>query len=362
MNYSKEDLKSGRIIAQLLRNTRANKINPILARRMHRQINLTNSVFSPYEEWAKDILAISQINHIENFKPCATTIDKKYSDDLYKHLNKYCYLKFLHFYSRASDQTFKKYESLFTQYLPYYLFPFKNPFIQFLKNIKGKKNFNQMVTKKILSTYAEKSNHPVNAKLFPHILITADLTNYIQQTGLRDKSSKAFNQKRILALSRKIRSQEYLEKSSKTQLTADVQNLISIAKRESDIIDSSFARKLFIMTGRKLLSVDEYSLAKNCFEEALNLSTQPDYHDSLFLYLWPDILSQQYSQVNKVIDKLDLHGKFDELSSKLKFWIAYCSEVIGKKNLAEHYYNIIIQDNPISYYSIMSIKRFEGHF
>ena len=100
-----------------------------------------------------------------------------------------------------------------------------------------------------------------------------------------------------------------------------------------------------------------HSQAKICFSEALTYSHPHQYYDALFLYLWPDFLRQDYNKANKIISDLDLHGKFNNLNIKLKFWLAYTSEKIGKINLSQYYYNILIRTEPISYYSILATKR-----
>ena len=103
--------------------------------------------------------------------------------------------------------------------------------------------------------------------------------------------------------------------------------------------------------------MEQYELAQSCFKQQLAISSTENYKNSLFLYLWPDILQENYPKVDKIISQLDLHGKFPTLSSRVQFWIAYASEMVGKKNLAGHYYDAIIDSDPVSYYSVMSMKR-----
>ena len=356
ISYDKKELNDGYRIDRLLRDIKFNKLNISLAKKLNKHFKNKDSLFSPYKIWVKDIISISKIKSIENFQFCEKILDENDNSPLYKPLKRYCYLHFINLYGNIPDKSFKKYESIFEQSLPYYLFPLKNKFIHFLKKIKNKKNFRHMVSKKIFKAYSQNS-HPINTRILPHILITVDLTNYIQKTGIHDRNSKSFAQKRMLALSRKIRAKNYPHALSEGQTKPDTDELINISRKNSDIINHPFVRRLFILTGRKFLARDQYSLAKACFKEALVFSSSKNYNDTLFLYLWPDILNGKYSKVNQTISKLNLYGKFNDLSLTLKFWIAYTSEMIGKKKLAEHYYDTIIESTPVSYYSIMSAKR-----
>ena len=139
-----------------------------------------------------------------------------------------------------------------------------------------------------------------------------------------------------------------------------VEELIQIIRRNVDMIDKGYTQDVLIITGRRLIAKEQYSLAKKCFKEAYALSPPEEHHETLFLYLWPDILSKQYYLANKTISEFDLHGKFLTLSSQLKFWTAYVSEMMGKIKLAQHYYDLIIRDNPISFYAIMSLKKLKN--
>ena len=356
ISYDKQELNNGYRIDRLLRDIKSKKLNISLAQNLNKDFKNKDSIFSPYKKWIEDIISLSKIKSIENFQFCKKILDKNNNSLLYKHLNRYCYLKFINTYGNISDQSFKKHEHLFERYLPYYLFPLKSEFVRFLKKVIKKKNFRYMIAKKVLKAYSQKS-YPVNTRILPHILITVDLTNYIQKTGLHDKNSRSFAQKRMLALSRKIRAKNYLHALSEGQTKIDVDEFINISRKNSDIINHPFSRRLFVLTGRKFLARDQYSLAKSCFQEALTFSSPTNYDDTLFLYLWPDILNKKYSKVNKTMSDLDIYGKFNDLNLKLKFWIAYTSEMIGKKRLAEHYYDMITESNPVSYYSIMSTKR-----
>lgn len=356
ISYDKQELNNGRRFDRLLRDMKYNKLNTSLAHYLDKHLKNKDSVFLPYQKWIEDIISVSQVKGLESFKPCEKILNKNDNNVLYKSLNKYCSRKFINLYGYASDQSFKKYENTFERHLHRYLFPIKNGFVHFLKKIRNQKKFRYMVAQKIFKAYVQKSR-PISTKILPYVLITADLTNYIQKTGLRDENSKSFHQRRMLALSRKIRSKNYSHALSENQTKNDINELVNISRKNSDIISYHFARRLFILVGRKMLAREQYTLAKNCFKEALTFSSRSNYNDTLFLYLWPDMLNEKYSQADKIISQLDLHGKFNDLSLKLQFWIAYTSEMIGKKNLAQHYYNIIVRTNPVSYYSIMSTKR-----
>ena len=95
----------------------------------------------------------------------------------------------MEYYGKVSDRNFKAYEKYFVQYLPLYLFPLEDEFIQFLKKISSKKKFHRMVTEKILYAYEESSLN-VNTKILPFVFISQDLTDYIPKNRIRSKKGK----------------------------------------------------------------------------------------------------------------------------------------------------------------------------
>ncbi|MCY4643692.1 MAG: lytic transglycosylase domain-containing protein [Bacteriovoracales bacterium] len=325
-------------------------------RSLTRLLKKKNTVFSPYKGWIEDIIAVSKIKSIKKFKPCENVLEKDRKDALYKLLDKYCYLKFIKLYAYMPNKSFEVYGKHLEEYLPYYLFPLRREFITFLKRIKGRGSFERMVSDRVLKVYAREAQS-FNVRILPHILITSDLTSYIQKTGLWDKESRSFYQKKMSALAKKIGAINSAQSLNRVQIEEELNKLIDISRRNINIINQNFARRLFIITGRKLLAGGRYPLAKHSFREALSLAAEENYNDSLFLYLWTDILNEKYTEVSKIINELDIHGKFENLDSRLKFWVAYTSEMTNKKRLAEHYYNSVLESHPMSFYAVMSIKR-----
>ena len=164
----------------------------------------------------------------------------------------------------------------------------------------------------------------------------------------------------MYALFRKIRTKGYEGRSSLSKSKKDLNKLIKIGKQNEKSISKRFALRLLIVLGKRFIAREQYPLAKTCFREALAFASPEKYDATLFLYLWPDLLNEDYKSANKAIDEFKLHGKFDDLEKRLQFWIAYASEMEGKEKLAQYYYNKILEQSPLSYYSIMANKRLHG--
>ena len=154
VTYSKQELEHGKKIYQLLKQVKLNRLNLALAKRLNKSLKDKASTFRPYRAWVQDVISVYQVSKLQNFSSCENILNKKYEDNLYQPLNKYCYLKFINIYQNASGQLFKKYQHLFERYLPYYLFPLKKYFVNFLKKISNKKDFSIMVSNKTLQAYS----------------------------------------------------------------------------------------------------------------------------------------------------------------------------------------------------------------
>ena len=328
------------MIIQLLNDIKTDNINISIVERFHRSLLDKNATFSLYSTWAQDIIHASQITNLKNFSSCESILNKNHNDLLYKNLNKYCYLRFINLYAKIQNKSYKKHENILEKHLAFFLNPIHEEFLNFLQRIKKRGDFYRMVTDKVLKFYTGKSIS-VNAKILPHIRIAENI------------ESRISNQKKMVKLAQKIQSPDASLSETKNNLNL----FINIPRKNYDNIDHNFTRTMLITMGRRLLAREQYALAKTCFKESLAFTSSLDYDDSLFLYLWPDILNKKHLEVDKTITSLGLYKKFDDLNSRLKFWIAYNTERLGKKKLAQQYYDTVVHTNPISYYSIMSIKR-----
>ena len=363
ITYDKSELNYAKKIDTIIKNIKFKKINISLVKKFEKKTRDRNNLFSNYNLLLKDIISVAEIKKFQDFFVCKNILNKNYRSGYSKnpedkfniYIKQYCYYKFLNVYRKLKNHETREEDKLFKKYIDHYLFPLKREFITFLKKISHKKKLQEFVTEKILASYSANLHH-VDARILPYLAITTNLTNYIQRTGLYDKEFKKFSHKKILTLSRKIRSKNYIRTTSHAQLKKDTNYLIKFSKNNQDIIDNDFMRKILIITGRKLLVNNKDSLSQKFFKEALNFTSPSNNDDTVFSYLWSDIVKKKYSKANKTIEHLNLHGKFHDLSMRLKFWIAYVSDKMKKMKLAQHYYQSIIELNPIHYYSILSMK------
>ena len=108
INYNEKQLTHGKIIVQLLRNIKSHRTNTPLAKRLDKSLADRNSIFSPYKEWAQDLISLSRVKSADHFKFCKEILDKNYQDTLYRPLNEYCYLRFINLYGNIPDKSLKK--------------------------------------------------------------------------------------------------------------------------------------------------------------------------------------------------------------------------------------------------------------
>jgi soluble lytic murein transglycosylase len=171
----------------------------------------------------------------------------------------------------------------------------------------------------------------------------------------KEKRKKPFHEKNNL--------RRYLKKinlSFKNFLFEKSKNLVVNALgyyfKHNKVIDKKYAWKKFTNIGKKFLYRDHYDFATSIFQAASTFHPEKKENESLFLILWSHLLRKDYRGAQNFILKENLIERFAKLNSKLRFWVALTLKKNGEKALAKSLYKEIISLNPLSFYSIISLK------
>lgn len=84
--------------------------------------------------------------------------------------------------------------------------------------------------------------------------------------------------------------------------------------------------------------------------------TPADEVDFHFNYLWSYLTLQDYKSAIKYAENSSLTDNFNDLDSKLQYWIAYSYQQQKDLDTSLKYYSALINSNPMTYYSIMAMK------
>ncbi len=99
-------------------------------------------------------------------------------------------------------------------------------------------------------------------------------------------------------------------------------------------------------------------LSRDIFKYIVKKNHKEIHEDALFFYLWSYIYLNDFSGALKLADSYQLLNSGTKiLDPRLKFWIGYTYQELSKVSDAIKFYENVISDHPLSYYSIMSTKK-----
>ena len=87
------------------------------------------------------------------------------------------------------------------------------------------------------------------------------------------------------------------------------------------------------------------------------LTIPEDRNEILFSLLWPYIVKKEFNYASSFIRRNKMLDNFDKYSRRIRFWISYCLHQNGEKRVSRNLYGKIIKDFPLSYYSVLSVKK-----
>lgn len=101
-------------------------------------------------------------------------------------------------------------------------------------------------------------------------------------------------------------------------------------------------------------------LSRDIFKYIVKKNNKEIHEDALFFYLWTYMSLNDFKEALKLADKNNLLKSKTSISDpRLKFWIGYSYEQTDEKKDAISYYEDIVSNNPLSYYSIMATKKLQ---
>jgi soluble lytic murein transglycosylase len=117
------------------------------------------------------------------------------------------------------------------------------------------------------------------------------------------------------------------------------------------------AWKKFIGAGSYFIHKNQKDLAYTLFKYSRKIASNEDENfDSIFKLVWGHLLTKDFKESMKVIEKERLIQKFDKLPSKLQYWVVVACEKNNEINLAKYLYKQLIDNSPLNFYSIMALN------
>lgn len=324
----------------------------------------SNKKVKLFKNQKSSFVQLSKINKKQNdqfLKACSFTIDLKSDSKLNIHIKKkiknYCHKKYFKMFTRKKGLA-KKITLVQRDYFKSNIKSLLKrsnqwPLTKFLKKFPADSQIKKWLTTTIENAYILNIAKPT-PRLLSELNITPRLTSHIQKKNVFDsKASKIFTREFrsiIKRGKRKIKSGNFDEGFK------HVEESLSFYSQNKEFIKTKSAWLNLVSAGKMLMRRGEIQKANYIFKFTERLGNVDEKNDSIFYQLWPYLENEQYTKAIRVATEMKLFEKFDKLSSKLRFWLAYSSQMAGDKKIAKYFYEEQIKLSPISFYTILSLK------
>ncbi len=190
-----------------------------------------------------------------------------------------------------------------------------------------------------------------------YLIPDQEVTHFIQKNHLFDKHSKRYylgTLKKLLTLFEKHYIDDE-EEEAKLLLT-EIKSFYRLNKKH--ISNAELWEKL-IKSGQKLTKSENYEHALDFFHTSKSFASTDDRNESSFHILFTRYLKNEIHEARVYIQKENLIDRFSTLDSRLMYWTAYILDLNKELKQAKELYMLTIRDHPISFYSILSLKRLQ---
>ncbi len=212
-----------------------------------------------------------------------------------------------------------------------------------------KRNKNYTKLKELLTQVTIDSDKEVNPSL---------ITHYTEDSFVNSK--KTYSPKSLkIQLHRKLKEhyrdfKKSLEDESKEKYIIKSNLLLSFYDKNKTNF-RSISYKYLLYTGLQLLRRGHKEESLRIFKYSYNLkSNLKDQEEALFYILWNHIKYEKYNLAANEIEKYRVIENFSKHSSKIKYWSAYSLYKEKEDSIAKHLFNLLIKNDPLSYYAIIS--------
>ena len=358
VKYSQEDLVFGRTLDRIFEDIKKNRLNQKVAQRLYSASKKTTA-FSDYKELAEALYKISRIGRKDFHRSCSISMEEKESY-IQKKLKKAVIRHCRHLFIKMLLKSKKNIDSKGLDYLKYALpFYLKGEdfalFIRYFRKIPSRSTLHRLISHYITDAYMENNIQP-HQKILSRIKINAKLTRHIQKVGLDDKKRKRFFIREFRNILNKFKMMIDQKKYNLADMA--INEALKFYDKNKKFISRTLAWKTFLFAGRDFLYNGKSEKSIELFRYSFELAEDKEQrYDSLFHMIWPHILEEEYEKSIVTMRKYKMLEKFIKLDSRLQYWMAHAFDKSGKNRFAEKLFDDLITYNPLSFYSIISLKR-----
>ncbi len=346
-----KELKAARYIAEIERHLKRKKISNAKIFYARKSI-ADGGIFKNYLPHLDFLADLKTSLKRERYFSCDIKgkTANRVEDDFVDSIKSYCYhtVNYL-----LNDRFFKdiiKDEENFKKAISYLATTKNSLFISRLNKVdKNSKIYNHI--KKYLIEITLIKGLKIDTRLYSHVDFDKDITLLFQNNLHRIKKNKLTITNEFInqysALKKSIKN----KKNTKDQLD----KFLMFEKNNEEYIYQKSAWKRVRYIGKLLQNNNDIKNANRFFERSYEISYDSETkNESLFLLLWNSIKREDYKESIVTVQKFNLIDEFSNLYTKTKFWIAYSYMKDGNTSLSKHLFKLMINSNPLSFYSIIA--------
>ena len=351
----------GKYLKTVLKDLKRNKLNEEKVKKLIllSRISFSFKKYEPILKKAKKISLLNKKNNKVFHRTCKVGSDYAYPifNTISKSLKSFCNNFFIKMaYSSESSFLLKKnnFDYLSNNIERYLEGKNQTIFSKLLKKISKEPNVHTLLSNLIVSN-SQKKGLKINDRILKSLKYES--LQSIEKSQIQDKESNELRNLKKIQLRQSFKKIDNSFKLFKFEKSKNlVIDTLSFYLKNKDVISNQYAWKKFTGIGKRFLYESHYDFATSIFQTSNIFNPVKNESESLFLILWTHLLRKDYRGAQNFILKENLIEKFDKISPKLKFWVAVSLKKNGEKALAKTLYKDIIASNPLSFYSIISLK------
>jgi soluble lytic murein transglycosylase len=358
---TKKERRLANNFKQLYKLSRKGIINNALVKKFYKDV-LKSKTFVPYREWPRNLIKLSKTKKITDIKRLCTKLANFKTEDFVKqdlnnNVKNLCFNKFIKAVSANQRESYKfhkeqaRYLSFNTKHI---LIPSNYTDINFLlSRFKKGSSKHKLYSKKIMNHYQATKSTPPN-ELLKYAYVTPSNTRYLQTLDLEKYNTQYVFYKEFKKL-KEIAFKTLDEKKSKEEITKTFNQALNYFNLTYTHLPKEKALLSLLSISKSLMRRNFHSLAQKGFKRILQQKTY-HYDTTLFENMWSHVSQNEYVEALKSIEIVANDKKFLSKHSKIHFWIGFLNQKTGNKDFAQETFKVVIGNNPLSYYSILSAK------
>ncbi|MFG1482425.1 lytic transglycosylase domain-containing protein [Halobacteriovorax sp. HFRX-2_2] len=275
-------------------------------------------------------------------------------DDFVRNIKNYCFHTVNYLINDKYFNDIAKDEENFAKAIQYLATSRNTLFIKKLEEVDKDSKIYQHIKKQLIEITLI-NGLKIDARLYSHIDFDKDITLLFQNNLHRIKKNKLTITNEFIKQYRGIKKLVKDNATKKADINSQLTKFLTFEKANEDYIYKKSSWKRVRYVGKLLLNNNDIKNANRYFARSYEISYNDESkNESLFLLLWNSIKHENYKESIVTVQNYKLIDDFSNLYTKTKFWIAYSYMKDGNESLAKHLFKLMINSNPLSFYSIIA--------